>query len=581
MAGLVRLHPRPFAIAVFGATVYGFATVASSWVLGRVTDRVIVPRFEEGSVRLSTAAIVITGIVVVGVVKAAGIVTRRTAATIAVARIGATLRARVTRHFQQVPYEFHQRTPTGTLLSHAGADVDAASDALSPVPFSLGVTTILVTAVVWLLVTDLWLALVGLLLFPTIVVVNLGYQRIVEAPAEQVQAQLAEVSAVAHESFDGALIVKALHAEQVESDRFRRSAARLRDDKVRVATLRATFETLLDALPTLAIVALLPLGAWRVESGAVSVGTVVSFVSLFTLLTWPLRLIGYVLGEMPRAVVAHDRIVKVLAEPADARHTLEHGATARRAGAARLDVEGLSFAYTAGRPALDDVSFCVDPGRTVAVVGPTGAGKSTLLLLVSGLLRADGGTIRLDGRSIDDLPVDELRDEVAMAFQEAFVFGDTVAENILLADRDDLRDRELTRAAQLAGAERFVTRLAHGYDTVLGERGATLSGGQRQRVALARALVRRPRLLLLDDATSAVDPTTEARILAALRGNLQETTTLVVANRPSTIALADEVVFLDEGRVVDHGRHADLLDRQPGYEQLIRAYDLDRAARTS
>ncbi|MEY2590193.1 MAG: ATP-binding cassette, subfamily bacterial, partial [Acidimicrobiaceae bacterium] len=349
--------------------------------------------------------------------------------------------------------------------------------------------------------------------------------------------------------------------------------------KVRVATTRATFDAVLDALPTIGIAVLLPVGAWRVESGAVTVGDVVAFVSLFTILVWPLRLIGYVLGELPRAVVGMDRIQEVLAEPIDPRHELSvsrEAVSAASGGAALLEVQGLGFGYEPGRDVLDGVTFSVAPGRTVAVVGPTGSGKSTLLFLVAGLIGPQRGGVRVDGRDLSSFTVDDLRATVAMAFQEAFLFGDSLAENILLGDDDP---ELLATVADLAGVSGFARRLPQGFATLVGERGATLSGGQRQRVALARALARSPRLLLLDDATSAVDPTTEARILRSLRSHLTATTTLVVASRPSTIALADEVIFLDEGRVVDQGAHDELLARQPGYAHLVRAYELDRADR--
>jgi ABC-type multidrug transport system fused ATPase/permease subunit len=580
MARMVALHPVPFFIGVFGATVYGVMTVASSWALGKVTDTVIVPRFETGEVATSAVVAGLALIVGVGLAKSAGIVTRRIGATVAVARIGATLRSRIASHYTRVPYEFHQRTPTGRLLAHADSDVLAAADSLSPVPFSLGVITILVTTVVWMLATDVFLALVGLTIFPVIIGLNLIYQRVVERPVEAVQARVAELSTVAHESFDGALTVKSLGAEDIEGARFGGRAANLRDAKIEVATLRATFETVLDAIPTIAIVAVIAVGAWRVDAGAVTVGTVVGFVSLFTLLTWPLRLIAYVLGEMPRAVVGHDRVMALLAEPIDPRHELdsasgEAASPTEDLQGARLELEGVTFGYHAGETVIRGVSLAVEPGRRVAVVGPTGSGKSSLVLLVAGLLTPESGHIRIDGRDLADLTVEERRELIGIAFQEAFLFGDTVRENIIMGDDDS----SLMAAALLAGAHEFVSRLAEGYETVVGERGATLSGGQRQRVALARALARRPRLLLLDDATSAVDPTTEANILASLSDQLSATTTLIVANRPSTIALADEVVYMEDGRIVDHGPHRELLTRCPGYERLVRAYELDRADR--
>jgi len=574
---MVSLHPKPFAIAVAGAAVFAVATVGGSWALGRLTDRVIVPRFEEGDVPAGTVAAGLGLVIGIGLLKAAGIVVRRVAATIAGARIQATLRSQVVRRYQEVPYAFHRQHPTGELLAHAGSDVDAAAEVLNPLPYTTGVLVIIVVSVVWLVSTDLWLALIGLTVFPLLVTMNVVYQRRVEGPAELAQRRLGHVSAVAHESFDGALVVKALGAEELESRRFGTAAEELRAAKIRVASLRAAFEALLDALPSLGMLLLLPVGAWRVDQGAITTGTIVAFIALFQVLVFPLRLIGYVLSELPRAVVGHDRVQRILDQPADPRmsRTPAVAGSPPALPGARLDVDGLSFAHEPGLPVLDGVTFGIEPGRTVAVVGATGSGKSTLLLLVAGLLVPDRGHIRLDGRDLADLSVAELRGEVATAFQEAFLFADSVAENVLLGWPAE----HLDGALGLAGADAFVGALPAGADTVVGERGATLSGGQRQRVALARALVRRPRLLLLDDATSAVDPTTEARILQALSSELGGVTTLVVASRPATIALADEVLFLEAGRLVDQGPHEALLARQPAYERMVRAYELDRRDR--
>ena len=276
-------------------------------------------------------------------------------------------------------------------------------------------------------------------MFPALLALNVRYQRAIGDPAEEAQEQLGRVSAVAHESFDGALVVKALGAEAIESARFAATAHALRDAKIKVASIRAGFEAVLDALPALGTLVLLPIGAWRVDQGAITTGTIVAFVSLFQILVFPLRLIGYVLGELPRSVVGHDRIQRVLAEPADPRHAVAAGAAivprtaagTRRPGT-RLVVRDLGFAHEPGIDVLDGVSFTVEPGRTVAVVGPTGCGKSTLLLLIAGLLEPERGTISLDGRDLASMGVAELRDEVATAFQEAFLFGDTIAENVLL-----------------------------------------------------------------------------------------------------------------------------------------------------
>jgi ATP-binding cassette, subfamily B, bacterial len=570
----VRLRPLPFAIAVAGAIVYAVGIVGQSWVLGKVVDRAVAPRFESGHFSLGTAIAAGLAVVAVGIVRTAGIICRRVAAGIAGARASAILRERISEQYHRLPLRYHHRHSAGELLSHAEGDVHAASEVLHPLPFATGVVTLLVLAAGWLVVTDPYLALVGLTVMPLTIGVNLIYQRRVERWTTLAQQRLGKVSSIAHESFDGALVVKALGAERAEGDRFAAGAEQLRDARVVTARLRATFDALLDAIPGIATMVLLVLGVWRIQNGQLTAGTLVALVNLFALLAWPLRVITYVLGDMPPAVAGYQRVEAVLAEP---RPPLPPGRTPLPAGPLALEVERLRFAYQPGADAIDDVSFRLEPGETVALVGPTGSGKSTLTLLLARLLEPDGGSVRLGGVDLASMNDEQLGATVALAFQEPFLFSTSIEENVDL-DGGPAVAAAVRQASRLAQVDEFAQRLPQGYATVVGERGATLSGGQRQRVALARALARRPRLLLLDEATSSVDPVTEAAILGGLEHSLPGTTMVIVASRLATIALANRVLFLDRGRLVAQGSHAELLAGVPGYARLARAYQRAEAA---
>jgi ABC-type multidrug transport system fused ATPase/permease subunit len=564
---LVAMAPKPFFVGVTGAMVYAAATVGSSWVLGRVVDKVITPRFEQGHVETGAVVAGAAAIVAVGVAKAAGIVCRRVGATIAKYRAEATLRTLVVRQYQALPTAWHQAHPTGELLAHAGADAEASTEVMAPLPYTTGVIALLIITAVWLVITDLFLALVGLALIPALMILNMLYQRRIELPARYAQDLTGDVAAVAHESFDGALVVKALGAEDMQAEAFEVVATRLRDAKVHVAKLQANFNALLDSVPSLATIAVLVIGAWRVDSGAITAGTLVAFVNLLMLLMWPLRLIGYVLSDLSRTVAGYERIEGVLNEPVAPPHPKPLHLPA---GPLPVEVGHLTFCYEPETAVLVDMTFSLAPGTTVALVGPTGSGKSTLLSLLGRLMEPTSGSLHLGGAEMAAIHDDDFRAAVALAFQEPFLFGTTILDNIVLG-RPFTRE-DAAAALQLARLDSF------DLETVVGERGATMSGGQRQRLALARALVARPRLLLLDDATSAVDPTTEAAILDGLSTGLGTTTTLMVATRPATIALADEVLYMEDGRLVARGEHSDLLRRVPGYARLVRAYEQGKAA---
>lgn len=562
----IRMHPRPFLASVTGALLFAFSSIALTTALGRVTDEIIRPSF-EGEVGARQIWLGVLALMTFACGRALGIMVRRYFSGVSGERVMASLRKRVAERYRDLQLQYHRETPTGELLAHMEADVKAAVDVYWPVPFATGVIALTVMALGSLLRADIWLALIGLILFPMLALMNHSFAKRMEGPAQGAQKKIGEVSAVAHESIDGALVVKTLGREEAETQRLAIKADELRAERVAGGYVRASFEAALDSLPTLATAILLAVGSWRVTAGAITVGELVGFVALLGLLSWPMRFIGWILAELPRAVVGHARLQQVF-EQQPAVHPPARPVPLPE-GPLGIEVTDIRHEYD-GLPVLDGVSFEVLPMESVAIVGPTGVGKSTLAQLLVRLADPDRGSVRVGGVDLRDADPVALRHDVSIVFQESFLFATSVKENISLDA--GVSEADVVRAAMIASADRFIRELPRGYDTVVGERGHTLSGGQRQRVALARALVRAPRVLILDDATSSVDPTIEADILAALRRELS-TTLLVVAYRLSTIRLADRVIFLQDGAVKATGTHDELLAREPGYAAIIHAYE--------
>ena len=569
----IRREPRIFVVATLGAVLFGVLTVADAWVLGWSTDHVLIPAFENGEIGTDMLVWVFALFLAVALLRALGIVARRLGGGIMYYRMQSHTRRAVTRQYLRLPMEWHQRHPTGQLLSNAYSDVEAAWAPIMPLPMALGTIVMMVIAVVQMFIADVVMALVGLLVFPAVVVANLVYQRFASPLMTRAQELRAEVSEIAHESFDGAMVVKTLGRETEETDRFRAKAEELRDVNIRAGRFRAAFDPTLASLPNIGVLVVLGVGVSRVMSGATDAGDVVTVAYLLTIVSFPIRAIGWLLGEFPRSVVGYRRAQEVI----DATGAMPYGAgeLPRTGQGAHLELDDLHYSYDPTSPLLTGVTFDVPPGRTVAVVGATASGKSTLTNLMSRLVDPDDGAVRVDGVDLRDLREGELARNVALVPQTAFLFDDTVRGNVTLGA--DVPDEEVWAALRTAQADGFVAALPAGLDTQLGERGTSLSGGQRQRLSLARALVRRPRLMILDDATSAVDPEVEARILASLRDDVSGSASslVVVAYRKATISLADEVVHLDGGRVVGRGTHAELLDRSPDYARLVNAYEVD------
>ncbi len=570
LAVAIRAAPRVFAVAVAGSALYGTMTVGAAWAVGWATNHVVLPDLRSGSAPATGLAA--AGLLIIGVAlaKVIGIFGRRLLAGVVAFRGQAQYRRKVSDAYLRLPLSWHQRHPTGQLLSNANSDVEMAFQPMAPLPMSLGVIVMLLTAVADMFLTDTVLALVGVLLLPGIIVLNTVYTRYAGPRFARAQELRARVAEVAHESFDGALVVKTLGREDSETERFAARTRALRDANISAGRARSLFDPMLEALPNLGVLAVLLVGATRVAAGQTSPGDVVSIAYLITLLAFPIRAIGWVLGELPRGVVGYRRVHAVLSAE---EHT-DYGKQrlADHTGPAALDLGAVEFAYESApdTPVLRGVNARIEPGRTVAIVGATGSGKSTLATLLARLADPTGGVIRLDGTDLRDLAKGEVPRAVALVAQQTFLFGESVRANVGLADEPS--ETELRDALRIAQAEQFVDALPDGLDTVIGERGTTLSGGQRQRLALARALVRHPRLLILDDCTSAVDPTVEAAILSGLKDSALGATVVVIAYRRATVALADEVFFLDDGVIADRGTHEELLERSAGYRDLITAY---------
>ncbi|MCL1594393.1 MAG: ABC transporter ATP-binding protein/permease [Actinomycetia bacterium] len=569
--GFVRRRPWSFGLAVGGAIVFVSAIVASAIVVGRVTDSLIIPVLKDGESIEGNLLPAILLIVGVSLWKAVGITIRRAAAGWLQYGTRADARKRLIDHQLRLDLAWHDRRSTGDLLSVSEVDTNQGTFVLAPFPYATGSAMLLIGTIVLVGVTDLFLGLTMLIGLVVTVGIDIhGAFRTFE-PFVAVQEERGVVSEIAHESIDGALTVKALGRGAEETERFARSANRLRDKIVYVNGMWVGYRAIVESLPSVLTVMILIVGTYRLSAGAVTAGDLVTIAYLLSLMTMPISLLGFVIWEMAHSLAAWQRVQAVL----DSDSLVEHGAAVAtrdgRGGA--VDSSGVTFGYTDATSVLTDVNVDIFGGKVVAVVGPTGSGKSTLALLLSRLWDPSAGTITLDGRDLRDFARSELAGEVAFVAQESFLFDDTIEGNITLGV--DMPRADVLEAARLAGVERFINELDYGYDTKIGERGTSLSGGQRQRVALARALVRHPRVLVLDDATSAVDPSVEIEILKGLRRSELPSTVVIVAYRRSSISLADEVVFMEDGRVVAQGTHSDLMATQPGYVRLLSAYEDD------
>jgi ABC-type multidrug transport system fused ATPase/permease subunit len=559
LIGFLRPYRRPVIASLVLASAAMGMTVAIPALVGEAVDAIN----SHDRPELLPLFLVILG---AGLLRLGLTVSRRLIAGKVSLGVELDLRNVFYRHLQVLELGFFDSQQTGQLMSRATVD-------LQSIRFFLGyglifitqnALTILLASAVMIAINP-WLAALALIPVPFVIATATRYNRRSRPALQEVQQRLAELTADAEEGVTGIRIVKAFAREQHQLARFRRSVGRLFDQNLYSTRLRAFYNPLLGFLPNLGLAVVLLVGGQQVIDGNLTIGEFSAFYIYLMMLTFPMRMLGIALGMAQRAIASGNRLFEVLdREP---RITSAPGAPALASGPGRVELELVSLAYDGGEPALEDVDLAVEPGRTVALVGPTGSGKTSLVALMARLYDPSRGAVLIDGVDVREVDVASLRSEIAFVADESFLFSATVAENIAYARPEATRE-QIELAARRAQADGFIRELPDGFDTLVGERGLTLSGGQRQRVAIARALIADPRILILDDATSSVDARTEALITDGLREVMAGRTTFIVAHRLSTISLAEEIVVMDEGRIVDRGTHDELLERCPLYAEL-------------
>jgi ATP-binding cassette subfamily B protein len=514
------------------------------------------------------------GILVAGLVRALLMMGRRLISGRQALAVEFDMRNGLYAKLQRLSFGFYDRHQTGQLMSRATVDLQAVRFFLGYglIFFFQHITTVVgVTAVMY--VANWRLALAATAITPLIVIVAYRYSTVSHPILRDVQQKMADVATVAEEGIVGVHVVKSFAQEGSEGRKFAGRSEAVFEQSVTANRQRALYVPLLSFLPLVAQAIVLLVGGRMVVNGDLTLGSFIFFNVLVVMLVQPLRMLGMWIGQSQRATASGERIFEVMDEPEEVTDLPD--AVELPAGEGRVRFEHVSFGYDLERPVLRDVDLELEPGRTVALIGHTGSGKTTLATLVPRFYDTAAGRVTVDGLDVKEAKLVSLRRQIGIVAQDPFLFSDTVRENIAFG-RPDASQEQIEEAARLAQAHDFVVALPEGYDTVIGERGITLSGGQRQRIAIARALLLDPRILILDDATASVDATTEAKIRLGLRQAMKNRTTIIIAHRLSTLALADELVVLDRGRIVARGTHEDLIQRSPVYREIYEHGLLER-----
>lgn len=559
MLGFLRPYRRALTISLLLAWAAMGMTVAIPWLVGEAVNAI------EGQQRdriLPLAAVLLGA----GILRLGLTVGRRLIAGKVSLAVEYDLRQTFYEHLQRLELGFFDTQQTGQLMSRATVD-------LQSIRFFLGYGLIWVSqsfltiafAAAVMIVINPGLGAIALAPVPFLIATATRYSRRNRPAEQEIQQRVGEVTANAEESVSGIRIVKAFAREGFMMSRFRGAVDRVFVQSMISTRLQAFYTPLMGYLPTIGLAAVLFVGGRQVVNGTISIGEFTAIILYISTLAGPVRWLGMSLSMAQRAVASGNRLFEII----DREPSMQSppGAPRLPAGGGRVELRDVSLRYNGAEPSLTNIDLAVEPGRTIALVGPTAAGKTSLVALLARLYDPSEGSVFVDGADIREVDLASLRSEIAFVSDDSFLFSDTVAGNIAYA-RPDATSEQVELAARRAQAHEFITELPQGYDTVVGERGLTLSGGQRQRVAIARALLAEPRILILDDATSSVDATTETAIKRGLREAMEGRTTFIVAHRLSTISLADEIVVLDHGRLVDRGTHDELLERCELYGEI-------------
>jgi len=561
LLGFLRPYRRGVVLSGALAACAMAMTASIPWLTGRAIDQM-----REGDQSgLNALAFAVLG---AGVLRMALTVARRLIAGRVSLGVELDLRTRMYAHFQSLELAFFDRQQTGQLMSRSTVDLQSVRFFLGyGLIFMLQSGLTIVLAAVAMFLTEPGLAAISLAPVPVVVFVAARYGRMARPALQEVQQRIAELTADVEENVSGVRVVKAFAREQRQLGRFRAQVGRVFDQSMVTTRMAAFYNPFIGFVPQIGLAAILFFGGRQVINGSLTIGQFSAFYAYLLMLLSPMRTLGISLSLAQRATAAGARLFQVL----DRLPQIESrpGAPALPPGNGRVEFRDVTLEYEGTRrPALHDVSLEVAAGTTVALVGATGSGKTTLVQLIPRLYDVTSGAVLVDGADVRDVDVAALRHEIAVVDDNPFLFSATVAENIAYA-RADASPEDIERAARRAQAHDFIARLPEGYDTRVGERGLTLSGGQRQRIAIARAFLADPRILILDDATSSVDASTEQQIKAALREVMAGRTTFVIAHRLSTISLADEIVVLEDGELLAHGTHDELLEASELYREIV------------